>query len=74
MKTKEGNDLNMLEDNSLKTVSLAALLISLICVMVLPIPSWLLDLGVAASFALAVLMLIVTLFIQKPLELSLIHI
>ena len=70
MKTKGGNDLNMLENNSLKTVSLAALLISLICVMVLPIPSWLLDLGVAASFALAVLMLIVTLFIQKPLEFS----
>lgn len=62
--------MDMLENGSFKTIALATILLSLICIMILPVPSWLLDLGVAASFALSVLMLIVTLFIQKPLEFS----
>jgi flagellar biosynthesis protein FlhA len=38
--------------------------------MILPIPAWVLDLGLAASFALAILMFTVTLFIQRPLDFS----
>jgi flagellar biosynthesis protein FlhA len=42
----------------------------IICVMILPVPSWALDVGLAASFALAILMFTVTLFIQRPLDFS----
>ena len=38
--------------------------------MILPIPAWALDLGLATSFALAILMFTVTLFIQRPLDFS----
>ncbi|MBI1169884.1 flagellar biosynthesis protein FlhA [bacterium] len=41
-----------------------------ILMMVLPVPSWVLDIGLALSFALAILMLTVTLFIERPLEFS----
>ena len=52
------------------TVGLAIALMAMIAVMVLPIPSWLLDLGLALSFALAILMLSVALFIERPLDFS----
>ena len=38
--------------------------------MVLPVPSWLLDIGLAASFALAILIFTITLFIERPLDFS----
>jgi flagellar biosynthesis protein FlhA len=38
--------------------------------MILPVPSWMLDIGLALSFALAILMLTVTLFIDRPLDFS----
>lgn len=38
--------------------------------MILPVPSWILDIGLAASFALAILMFTTTLFIERPLEFS----
>lgn len=52
------------------TVLLALGLMAVIIMMVLPVPSWLLDLGLALSFALAILMLTVTLFIERPLDFS----
>ncbi len=52
------------------TVLLALALMAVIVMMILPIPAWLLDLGLAASFALAILMFTVTLFIQRPLDFS----
>ena len=52
------------------TVLLAVALMAIIVMMVLPIPAWLLDLGLAVSFALAILMLTVTLFIERPLDFS----
>ena len=55
---------------AMRTVALSTLLIAVICIMILPVPSWLLDIGVAASFALAILMLVVTLYIEKPLDFS----
>ncbi|MCU0826417.1 MAG: flagellar biosynthesis protein FlhA [Tabrizicola sp.] len=52
------------------TVLLALGLMAVIVMMILPIPAWLLDLGLAVSFALAILMLTVTLFIDRPLDFS----
>ncbi len=52
------------------TVLLALALMAIIVMMVLPMPSWVLDLGLAASFALAILMFTVTLFIERPLDFS----
>ena len=52
------------------TVLLALALMAVIVMMILPVPAWLLDLGLATSFALAILMFTVTLFIQRPLDFS----
>jgi len=38
--------------------------------MILPVPAWLLDLGLAVSFAIAILIFTVTLFIERPLDFS----
>ena len=43
---------------------------AVIVMMILPMPSWVLDIGLAASFALAILMFTVTLFIDRPLDFS----
>ncbi len=52
------------------TVLLAMLLMGVICMMILPVPTWLLDAGLAMSFALAILMFTITLFIERPLDFS----
>ena len=52
------------------TILLALALMAIIVMMVLPMPAWVLDLGLAASFALAILMFTVTLFIERPLDFS----
>ena len=52
------------------TILLALGLMAIIVIMVLPIPAWMLDIGLAISFALAILMLTVTLFIDRPLDFS----
>ncbi len=52
------------------TVLLAVALMAVIAMMVLPVPTWLLDIGLAASFALAILMFTVTLFVERPLDFS----
>ncbi len=52
------------------TILLALALMAVIVMMILPMPSWVLDIGLAASFALAILMFTVTLFIERPLEFS----
>lgn len=52
------------------TVLLALALMGVIIMMVLPVPAWLLDIGLALSFALAILMLTVALFIERPLDFS----
>jgi flagellar biosynthesis protein FlhA len=52
------------------TVLLAVALMAVIVMMVLPVPSWLLDIGLAASFALAILIFTITLFIERPLDFS----
>ncbi len=52
------------------TILLAIALMAVIVMMILPVPAFLLDLGLAVSFALAILMLTVTLFIDRPLDFS----
>lgn len=52
------------------TVLLAIALMAIIVMMVMPMPAWLLDIGLAASFALAILIFTVTLFIERPLDFS----
>jgi len=43
---------------------------AIIVMMVLPMPAWVLDIGLATSFALAILIFTVTLFIERPLDFS----
>lgn len=52
------------------TIMLALALMGVIMMIVLPMPAWVLDLGLALSFSLAILMLTVTLFIERPLDFS----
>ncbi len=52
------------------TVFLAVGLMFVIVMMVLPMPSWVLDVGLSASFAFAILIFTITLFIERPLDFS----
>ncbi len=52
------------------TVLLVLALMAVIVMMILPMPPWLLDIGLAVSFALAILTFTVVLFIERPLDFS----
>ena len=52
------------------TILLALALMAIIVMMILPMPAWVLDLGLAGSFSLAILIFTVTLFIERPLDFS----
>ena len=52
------------------TVLLAMALMAIIVMMILPIPTFVLDMGLAASFAIAILIFTITLFIDRPLDFS----
>jgi flagellar biosynthesis protein FlhA len=52
------------------TILLAIALMAVIVMMILPMPAWVLDIGLAASFALAILIFTVTLFVERPLDFS----
>ena len=52
------------------TILLALALMTVIVMMILPVPAFLLDVGLASSFALAILIFTVTLFIERPLDFS----
>ncbi|NIZ15687.1 FHIPEP family type III secretion protein, partial [Phaeobacter sp. HF9A] len=52
------------------TILLAMALMAVIVMMILPMPSWVLDVGLATSFALAILIFTITLFIERPLDFS----
>ncbi|MGO4567369.1 flagellar biosynthesis protein FlhA [Rhizobium sp. 2YAF20] len=55
---------------SLRDVGFAMGIVLILCVLFLPIPPFLIDMGLAFSIALSVLILMVALWIQKPLEFS----
>ncbi len=52
------------------TVLLALALLAVIAMMILPMPAIVLDIGLATSFALAILIFTITLFIERPLDFS----
>ncbi|MGF1445888.1 MAG: flagellar biosynthesis protein FlhA [Pikeienuella sp.] len=52
------------------TVLLVLALMAVIVMMILPMPAWLLDIGLAVSFALAILTFTVVLFFARPLDFS----
>jgi len=52
------------------TVILAVALMAVIVMMILPVPAFILDIGLATSFALAILIFTVTLFVERPLDFS----
>lgn len=52
------------------TILLAIALMAVIVMMILPMPAVVLDVGLAASFALAILIFTTTLFIERPLDFS----
>ena len=50
--------------------ALALTVMAIIAMLILPMPGWLLDIGLALSITLSVMILMTALFIEKPLELS----
>jgi flagellar biosynthesis protein FlhA len=48
----------------------AAALVVLVAVLVLPMPTWLVDIGLSASITLSVLILMVAIWIDRPLDFS----
>ena len=53
-----------------RDIAFALGIISILCIFFLPIPAFVIDLGLAFSIALSVLILMVSLWIEKPLEFS----
>ncbi len=58
------------ERKSLNDVAFALGIVAILAVLFLPIPTFLIDIGLALSVAISVLILMVALWIQKPLEFS----
>nr|WP_193334337.1 flagellar biosynthesis protein FlhA [Hyphomonas neptunium] len=52
------------------TALLAIGLMAIILVMVLPMPAWVLDVGLTLSFALSILIFTTVIFVEKPLDFS----
>ncbi len=55
---------------NLSDVGFAAGIVGMLSILFLPIPAFMIDIGLAFSMALAILILMVSLWIQKPLEFS----
>jgi flagellar biosynthesis protein FlhA len=51
-------------------IALALAVVSILTVLILPMPTWLLDISLALSITFSVLILMVALFIERPLEFS----
>src|SRR5262252_6533346 len=51
-------------------IELALAVVAILVVLILPMPTWLLDISLALSITFSVLILMVALFIQRPLEFS----
>ena len=59
-----------LAKNGSRDIGFALGIISILCIFFLPIPAFMIDMGLAFSIALSVLILMVSLWIEKPLEFS----
>jgi len=53
-----------------RDLALAIGVVAIIAMLILPMPGWLLDIGLAFSITISVMILMTALFIEKPLELS----
>ena len=53
-----------------KDIFLPVLVICIVMAMILPMPTWLLDISLSVSITLSILILMTVMFIEKPLELS----
>ena len=53
-----------------RDMALAIGVVAIIGMLILPMPAWMLDLGLALSITLSVMILMTSLFIEKPLQLS----
>ncbi|WP_114955015.1 flagellar biosynthesis protein FlhA [Sphingosinicella terrae] len=53
-----------------RDLALAGGVMAIIAMLILPMPPWMLDLGLALSITLSVMILMTALFIEKPLDLS----
>src|SRR5262249_4250620 len=58
------------EPRSMRDVGFAGGMLGILAVLFVPIPAFLIDFGLALSIALAVLILMVSLWIQRPLDFS----
>ncbi|UOM35709.1 flagellar biosynthesis protein FlhA [Acuticoccus sp. I52.16.1] len=56
--------------NGIRDIAFAIGVVGMLAVLILPIPTFLIDVSLALSIALAVLILMVALWIEKPLEFS----
>ena len=52
------------------TAIMALAMLMIIAMMILPMPAWVLDIGLAASFASAILVFTITLFVERTLDFS----
>lgn len=57
-------------DLSRPTPLLAIGLMAIILIMILPVPAWIMDVGLTLSFAFAILIFTTAIFIEKPLDFS----
>ena len=53
-----------------RDMALAVGVVAIIGMLILPMPGWMLDMGLALSITLSVMILMTALFIEKPLQLS----
>src|SRR5487761_862734 len=51
-------------------IALALVVVAILTVLILPMPTWLLDFSLAFSITFSVLILMVALFIERPLDFS----
>jgi len=51
-------------------IALAFAVIGILAMLIVPLPTWLLDIGLALSIAISILVLMVVLFIERPLDLN----
>src|SRR3990172_7927598 len=58
------------EKRSVRDIGFAGGIVAILAVLFVPIPPFLIDFGLALSIALSVLILMVALWIQKPLDFS----
>ncbi|MBB4064145.1 flagellar biosynthesis protein FlhA [Gellertiella hungarica] len=62
--------LPLLKSPNSRDIGFALGIVCILCILFLPIPAFLIDLGLAFSIALSVLILMVSLWIQRPLDFS----